>query len=517
VRAVARELLAFALVANGAGRASADPPPAGESLEIHDPQDEPALTVAAPAAPLAAPSAPLASFGGVAWAELASDTRLDNAREAAGGLRAGGTFKLEVWPSSSLRAVSEVRLRYDVAVERNESHAPFVLVNGRNARTFFEAMPGDCFVDLEAAHSPRLRLAAGLMTFAWGQTDFGSPADPINPRDLRWGPSVEPAALKVPVPALAANLDLDAAHVDLVWQPFFTPMRAWFSGHDYALLSPGGGQLPADVSGLLPHVLDDALQSGALGGFGPAPGLASSSVAARVTGRLVGVDLGLGYRFGWDPVPALTLDPELAQVIVEAASPKPRLLTISTGLAALAPRIAAGERLVAGEHERQHQVLFESGAPLGPLVWKVDAAWSSEQTFYATAHGDPLYAVRHAMVAVAAGVDARAGDRWFATAQLTTLHLFDVPPNEDLLLVAPTLHEVAVALRGVLIPQRLEARVMALWGLTQGDGWVQPVLTWRPASAWSLSLGLSLWQGSRGLGGFFGHTDEVFVRGRAVF
>jgi hypothetical protein len=482
--------------------------------EIHDPLDEP--TGAGPTVTAPAAAAVTASMSGYAWLELAEDTRLDNGREAAGGMRGAAALRLSVAPNARLRAVAEARVRYDVAVERNESHAPFLLVNGEHARAWFEATPGECFVELAA--SDWLRLSAGLEIFRWGQTDFASPADPLNPRDLRWGLPVEPAEVKVPVPAVAAGIELGAAHLDLVWLPFFTPARAWLTGHDYALLSPGGSQLPADFSGLLPAELADALQTGVLGGFAPAPGPASSSLAARVSGRAAGVDLAAGTHYGWDLVPTVHLDHDLAQAVIEAASPEPRLLTIATLLARLYPRAAAGERLASGEHQRQLQVFAEAGAALGPLVLKLDAAFADGQTFYTTADGAPLTPVRHPTLATAVAVDGRIGERLFATVQLSSVHLFDVGADEDLVLFAPTLHELVALVRGAVWPGRLDGQVTALLGLTQGDWVLQPLVTWRASPSLTVAAGLSLFEGNaRGLGGFFAHTSEAFVRARAAF
>jgi hypothetical protein len=491
--------------------------PAAAQEEIDDPLDRPSGAGPPPAPPPLPPVARVsASIAGYAWSQLEIDTRLDNGREAAGAWRNHAYLRLGASTGPRLRAVASARLRTWSTVERNEDTAPFLFVNGEGWRSGFEVVPGDAFVELLPAEALRVRI--GLMTFGWGHADILSPADPLNPRDLRWGLPVEPSEVAIPVLAVDAGVALGSAHLELVWLPFFTESRGWLIGQDHALFSPGGAELPLDLRGALPDALTDGLQAGLVSGLAPEPAPAHGSLAARVSGRIAGVDLAVGYLFGWDPLPTVRVDPDLGQLLVEAASPDPRLLEISTILARLGPRLAAGERLAEGGHRRQHKVFGEAGAAVGDLVLKLDAALASDQTYYTSAPGEPLAPVRHPTVAVAAGVDWRLGQRLLAGVQWLGVRLLGAGDDEPLLFVEPTLHVVSLLARAMILPGHLDAQVAAVASLTQGDWLLQPTITWRAHPRLSLTAGASIWQGTgRSAGGFYDHTDAAFVRARTAF
>jgi hypothetical protein len=479
--------------------------------EILDPEDEPAESRASSAPP----AITSASLSGYSWTELAADTSLDNGREAAGEWRSHFFLRATIEPTPEMRAVASVRLRHYMAMQRNESQTPFLFVNGENARSLYEAEPGESYLDLALPLEARLRV--GLQLFSWGQNDL-SPADPVNPRDLRWGLPVDATELKIPVFAVSASRNFAGIDVEASWLPFYTPSRAWLFGHDFSLFSPGGSVQPIDLDGIVPTELQDAIQSQLMSGVAPDASPWHSSAALRSTTSLAGVDLGVGYLFGWDRIPAIEFDPDLGQLFVELATPNPRLLTVSTLLSRLYPRAAAGEMLVRSVPLRQHTVVADAGIAVGDFVFKVDAAATNRQTLYQTRSGDPLSPVSHPTLAGAAGVDWRYGERLFVTAQWLAVQAFGVPDDEQLFLVAPRMQLLSQLVSWMVLPATLEVRVAAIEGITMGDWILQPMVTWRARGEMSLSAGLSLWGGNEsGVGGFFSHNDAAFVRLRVAF
>src|SRR5207237_9723551 len=96
-------------------------------------------------------------------------------------------------------------------------------------------------------------------------------------------------------------------------------------------------------------------------------------------------------------------------------------------LAAMLQRSAGGPATFAA-YQRRQVMGFDVTAPAGPLILRLDAAYSPEQTVYVT-DGTTVAPVRRPAVTYTAAVEYRYEERFFALVQW--LHLVTVTRPDD--------------------------------------------------------------------------------------
>lgn len=368
---------------------NATPPP---------PSNEPApsaRTGGAPAPPPRPVSRRLGFFTGRYVSRIAADLVHDNSHEDVfewrNALRLGVRFD----PSDTSTVVLEGRATHRFTVERGSTS---------RGEGFFSDADGQFEPELREAfvrwNLGDVSLTLGNQFSLWGVMDLVSPAQVIHPRDLRQGVSADGTEGLVPVWALDVRwFAADWLTLEAILVPFFTAERGTFIGHDVSLLSPGSTLATRlAIAETLDRIVDD--------GFGEAFAAASQHAGTpdalpqnltggvRLAASLGGVDLGLGYFYGWDPTPVLKLDPDLA-VVVDAALRTPSVLRdldptplltdprLGAALLRLQQRIAAGTRgddLYEVDYRRNHNLAVDAVTYAGPIGLRGELVFAPART-----------------------------------------------------------------------------------------------------------------------------------------
>ena len=141
-------------------------------------------------------------------------------------------------------------------------------------------------------------LETGLMIREWGKGEGVHVVDPLNSLDQRYGIVPDLSAMKVPTMMVSANLQRDASALELVYLPYFQPMKLALLGQ-WAVADPQFATLITETTAIENTQTLSHGQFGARGRttFGPA-------------------DIGLVYYYGFQSQPGyevtmglLSLDP----------------------------------------------------------------------------------------------------------------------------------------------------------------------------------------------------------------
>jgi hypothetical protein len=433
------------------------------------------------------------SLTGHFYSQLAVDTRHNDGPEYAAEWRNVLFLKAALEPSSVVRGVISGRFRHFTAADRDLG----------NPRHFWEADLWEAHI--EVTLPGRVDVRVGNQIFHWGASDFLSPTDVLNPFDLRWGPLAEPDELKIPVFAVSATWRGPGVNVTGAWIPFVTPMRAFLVGHDFGLFQPRAYFATPDLRAFLSDPLSDAIQRTAFEGAVPSRSLANSQGAVRVWGTWRGIDWGASYIAGYEPFPAVRLDPDLARLLASAPSVDLALL------GRVLERVQAGEPVLQATYNRRQVMGFDLTAALGPLLLRVEGAYAPLQTTYVVEAGS-VVPVRRPAVTYAAALEYRYQEDVFVLAQW--IHLATAARGTDRLFIAnPNLQAIFFDVRWRLLGGDVELEVAGLGGVSQGDLVLTGTAAYRLSSRVQVMGGVSIFQGAKeGPGGYWDANDFVFVR-----
>ena len=303
---------------------------------------------------------------------------------------------LEYDLSSTSCVVLEGDFQHWVAGQER-SEGPNLLVNAADPRASFEARLGESYV---LWRSDRWTLRAGHLVTAWGSTSLVRPGDVINPVDGR-DLSVMGGGQSRTLPQLAAEVGYVASDwsLEAVVVPFFKPNRLTVFGRDTAIATPQnpliGDQLP--ITSLVDRFLDRSryeevqplLQSTSVPDERPK----NISAGLRATATAWNTDLGLGYYFGWDRTPFLSIDEDLRSLLGLVAedgqvlrdfdltgffSRNPEALELANNLGETQQQ---GGSLVSSEYRRRHSLVANVSRYIGPVGVRADVTVSPEKTF----------------------------------------------------------------------------------------------------------------------------------------
>jgi hypothetical protein len=433
------------------------------------------------------------SLAGHLYSQLAFDTRHNDGPEHIAEWRNVLFLKAALEPSSVVRGVISGRFRHFTAADRDLG----------NPRHFWEADLWEAH--LEVTLPGRVDVRVGNQIFHVGASDFFSPTDVLNPFDLRFGPLAEPDELKIPVFAVSATWRGPGANVTGAWIPFVTPMRAFLFGHDFGLLQPRAYLAVPDLRAFLSDPLSDALQRTAFEGAVPPRSLANSQGAVRVFGTWHGIDWGASYIAGYEPFPAVRLDPDLARLLFAAPG------VDGAGAARVLMRAQAGETLLEAVYNRRQVMGFDLTLPLGPMLLRVEGAYAPLQTTYVV-EAASVVPVRRPAVTYVAALEYRYEEDLFVLAQW--IHLVTAARGMDRLFIAkPNLQAIFFDVRWRLLGGDVELEVAGLGGVSQGDLVLTGTAAYRLSSRVQLMGGVSIFQGAKeGPGGYWDANDFVFVR-----
>lgn len=173
------------------------------------------------------------------------------------GLSFGGDFSTTVAPDLRMEGPYEDRLawRNDFGFRVKHKFADdaryAIGVRARWQIRSGDTVEADWWVNLEPTwfqfRTGKFTFRGGLQTMKWGRNLLLSPIDIINPLDYTRGLSTgDPADAKIPSLLFKGTFDLSPVTIDLLFSPFFQPMRVAWYGQDFAVLRPGM------LEGLLP-------------------------------------------------------------------------------------------------------------------------------------------------------------------------------------------------------------------------------------------------------------------------
>ncbi len=137
------------------------------------------------------------------------------------------------------------------------------------------------------------RMEAGLMRREWGKGEGIHAVDPLNALDQRYGIVANLNEMKIPEMMLSVQLQKESSILELIFKPFFEPMRLSMDGR-WSVVDDGFTALITDSTTIADtHTL------------------AYSQLAARARTQLASVDLGLIYYYGYYSQPSyeITMGP----------------------------------------------------------------------------------------------------------------------------------------------------------------------------------------------------------------
>jgi hypothetical protein len=375
--------------------------------------------------------------------------------------------------------------------------------NGRSARGVIEPELHELFVGF---FTGPLDVRIGQQRVAWGNTDFMSPNDVVNPRDLR-DPFLNEAELRrLPTLMLRADLDLGFATLQGVVAPVYTPDRYDVYGSNWAGIQPDAPAWARGLANLATRSFDPTLQESAqrllMATRYPKGDLSEPVLAARLGWSTHGLDIDYYYQYGFDG-PRIRVDPAFVATVGAIDFDHAGLADLQPLLVA----IDAGGRPLEASYVRRHHLGTDIGTTLGPVALRLDAAYESKGVFFQRDLVGWVSPTVHGVFSA----EYQTGDKnKFALLELLYLRLVDAPTIPLLLyrrdsmgvgadLRWPLWHPLGFGLRGMfgIIPQSLV---------------MQPELNLK-FERWTLSGGV-LWLDGEAysLGGHFRRNLESFVK-----
>jgi hypothetical protein len=245
----------------------------------------------------------------------------------------------------------------------------------------------------------------------------------------------------------------------------------------------------------------------------PGASLGNSAAGARVAWRPAGFDLALAYYYGLEQYPSASLDPAAGTLLARLfAAPG------ADGQAAaheLVDRLLAGQPVYEATYRRFHLAALSVMRPLGPVVLKLDAAWSPRRTLYQRDEvTGSLAAVDSGVFSFAAGVDYTRGDTL-----LLSLEVYGLRPLVDGARRASLLYAADAGLYGLiglfewrLLRGDLGLRLYGFCDLGHPGYILGPEVSYRVRDWLTFRLGGSFFGGEDlSLPGTLRYNDQVYV------
>jgi hypothetical protein len=489
-----------------------DPPAGTEPPGVTDPpapEDLPEFSPEAPPPPGLLEVAPLERPEAQPTVRAAGQLRLygavDTAFDSLGGeplpenvaeVRAHASVSADVELSPSVRLRLAPRGFYRAVTQRG----------GRRAKATWELLPPEAWVDL---YGPKVDLRLGYQVVSFGANPLLSPADVLNPRDLRqWLLSAEPEDFKLPNLAARASADVAGWQVTAAWFPLFQPHLYDVYGQDLGL-----HDVELEVPQLPDPSVEDRLQARILETERPADVPWPGDVGLRATRKVGVATLGASWSWTTEKLPQVTLDPELSAVLVDRSAGR---VPSGAALLSLQQRFEAGERLWRGRYDKGHVLAAEASALVGPAQLDVDLGYSPAQTFV----NDRFQPVRKQALTAVVGISQAEDSELFYAVTWLGLAVPGVAADELLVVLEPGTARGAARwafATGLLatvgyraLDRRLEVSVRAAVE-TRGFG-LAPRVAYQVSDRWTVLVAGELYQGeSWSPFGLLGRNDQVIA------
>jgi hypothetical protein len=359
--------------------------------------------------------------------------------------------------------------------------------------------------------SKHFDLRIGQQRVAWGKSDFMSPNDVVNARDLRDPFTSEPELRHIPTFLLRAEADFGFARLEAMVAPVFTPDRYDVYGSNWAAIQPDAPGWARGLAGIARRSLDPTLQDSAQRVLAatsyPGSDFTAPVPGAHFSWSAGGVDLDYYYQYGFDG-PSIELDPGFAASLDSIDFGTAGLQELQPWFAA----IDAGKRPLRARYVRRHHLGMDVETTLGPFALRLDAAYDSQRVFF---RSDMLGAVSPAFEGVIA-TEYQTGDKnKLLLLEVIYLRIID-PPAAPLLIYERDTLGIGGDLRWTLW-RGLGVDLRALVGIKPSSSVLQPEVNVR-LEPWVLSLG-GLWLDGEAfsLGQHFHRNTEAYAKAKLLF
>lgn len=375
---------------------------------------------------------------------------------------------------------------------------------------------------------PAIDLRVGQQRVAWGKTDFQSPNDVLNARDLRDPFLAETELRHLPTPLVRSSISGGPVTFEAVIAPLFVPDRYDVYGSNWAAIQRGARDEYEQFLGAASLLVDPTVERdlAALWRQTARPPDNGKGIAAgaRFSLNLPGADVSAYYHYGYDSTPRIRMSQEFLNYLdgsefaftredgrtaplVNAAQFQPVLQQID-GVAQGLP-LPFDARYI-----RRHHVGLDMAATLGPLVLRIDTAFQTRRTFYRATDLNTFVAPT---VLGVVGLEYQTGslDDVILVELLGARLLRD--PDTPLLGYERTTTAVAGTLRWTL-SESWGADLRGLVGIRPVTYALQPALRFKANDALTIKLGALIVSGATAsLGGYYEDNDTAYLQLRYAF
>jgi hypothetical protein len=365
---------------------------------------------------------------------------------------------------------------------------------------------------------PSVDLRVGQQRIAWGRSDFQSPNDVLNARDLRDPVLAETELRHLPTLALRSAFSAGPVTFEVVALPLFVPDRFDVYGSQWSLLQPRAPlpyqQYVGSTSLLVDPTMDRELAELWRQSELPPNNGKGAAAGARLSATFAGTDLNIYYHYGYDSTPFVTVDPTFQAYLFDPGTS----LGVDTPAAEkLAPAVALldrGVRPVSARYLRRHHVGLDLATTFGPLVARIDAAYQSRRVFY----GVDLNSAATPTLMGVLGLEYQTGSMDdVVMVELIGTRLLQSPGPVALLGYERMTTTIAGTLRFTL-SEGWGVDLRSAIGIRPETYVVQPALRYMPDEAFSVKLGALFVSGAQdSFGWYFSDNDTAFLQLRYSF
>jgi Protein of unknown function (DUF1302) len=407
---------------------------------------------------------------------------------------------------TTLQATSTLMLDHYLRA-RPPNDGTFLVFNAEDARSEFDASIVEAYFNFSL--SP-VEFRAGMLRVPWGKSDYTSPNDVVNPRDLRNPFREDLEVLRIPVLAAEISLSLPPFALSVVWQPFFRPDRMTLYGADFGIINQN---LPAPVRGLTrfinglhdPAVNAEVTEVLMQTDF-PKEDPRSSSVGLKVSAQWRGIEFAGYYHYGWDTSPRLTISPQVLQALGSLDWERARL----QDLGPLLQLADSGVPLYESDYIRRHHTGLDASTTVGSFLLRGEVGYDTKRVFYDQMLGSHV----RGAIAAGLGVEYQLSLGKVFLLEATYLGILDAP--DDLLFYRSHTVGFGAMASWSFLKGDLLTEVRAFFSAVPWTIIVRPQVTYRLHSRISVYTGVLVLAGDDfTLGGYFNRND-LFLFGCKV-
>lgn len=385
---------------------------------------------------------------------------------------------------------------------------PFILLSAQSDFLWFGSSNSysDHDLDLYEAYlhwnKGPLQLGLGKQNVRWGKTDQLSPVDNINAQDFRQFVLLDLEDRKIPNWLARMRYFHQDWTLEGVFIPFFQAHEINYFGTDWAIYR----QARQDVRDLgLPPELQDFFQGLDVRENEPANTLKNAAFGARLAKVLGNVDLAASWLYTREPMPYFASFPVRNLQVKGPISAR----DIQKQLPEL--QLLPGEDIQV-EYPRTRIYGLEFESILRDFGIRGEAAYFDQQSFLQ----QDLTSTRKRVLHIVAGLDYDSPGGWYANLQLSEQYLFDY--QSRILFFARHNFSVLGELSHEWARGRWQAALQGMYYFTDQSWHANPELTYNPAAALDISLGLHMFQGTKDtILGQYRDNDHVYLRLKYYF